>query len=170
VPNNLARGMITGRSHVVGVILGGVWGKFGQYAIEGIRGVLDAHGYLPFLTIHSWSEDREQRELDMLMRMRVDGVIAMPQLMSRKDCYTSLTKQRVPEDVRIACIGDTIETVEQSAQLTAIREPVREIGRVAAELVIEAIKNPKLRPQERLVDSAELVVRPSTVGMADGPR
>lgn len=170
VPNNLARGMITGRSHVVGVILGGVWGKFGQYAIEGIRGVLDAHGYLPFLTIHSWSEDREQRELDMLMRMRVDGVIAMPQLMSRKDCYTSLTKQRVPEDVRIACIGDTIETVEQSAQLTAIREPVREIGRVAAELVIEAIKNPKLRPQERLVDSAELVVRPWTVGMADGPR
>ena len=294
VPNNLARGMITGRSHVVGVILGGVWGKFGQYAIEGIRGVLDAHGYLPFLTIHSWSEDREQRELDMLMRMRVDGVIAMPQLMSRKDCYTSLTKQRVPivffgdvpfdmpkahvaawdsgpamqrlvahladigcrrigfvgerffkhtslrhvafrkavkqlglehdpkwdtwaevgdpedvdwgrrfaalrrkpdalvalndncglkmlhslraagvrvpEDIRIACMGDTIETVEQSAQLTAIREPVREIGRVAAELVIEAIKNPKLRPQERLVDSAELVVRPSTVGMADGPR
>jgi hypothetical protein len=36
--------------------------------------------------------------------------------------------------------------------------------------VIEAIKNPKLRPQERLVDSAELVVRPWTVGMADGPR
>jgi LacI family transcriptional regulator len=77
---------------------------------------------------------------------------------------------RVPEDVRVACMGDTIETVEQSAQLTAIREPVREIGRVAAELVIEAIKNPKLRPQERLVDSAELVVRPSTVGMADEHR
>ena len=57
-----------------------------------------------------------------------------------------------------------------SAQLTAIREPVREIGRVAAELVIEAINNPKLQPQERLVDSAELVVRPSTVGMADGTR
>ena len=77
---------------------------------------------------------------------------------------------RVPEDIRIACMGDTIETVEQSAQLTAIREPVCEIGRVAAELVIEAIKNPKLRPQERLVDSAELVVRPSTVGMADEHR
>jgi LacI family transcriptional regulator len=287
VPNQLARGMITGRSHVVGVILGGVWGKFGQYAIEGIRGVLDAHGYLPFLTIHSWSEEREQRELDMLMRMRADGVIAMPQITSRKECYASLAKQRVPivffgdapfdmpkahvaawdpgsamerllshladtgcrrigfvgerffkytalrhaafrkavkklgldhdpkwdtwaevgdpeevdwgrrfaalrsrpdglvalndncglrmlhslrscgvrvpEDVRIACLGDTIETVEQSAQLTAIREPIREIGRAAAELVIEAIENPKLRPQERLIAADDLVVRPSTV-------
>lgn len=293
VPNHLARGMITGRSHVVGVILGGVWGKFGQYAIEGVREVLDARGYLPFLTIHSWSEDRERRELDMLMRMRVDGVIAMPQIASRKECYAALAKQRVPivffgdipfdmpkahvaawdprpgmdrlvehlrglgcrkigfvgerffkytalryaafrqalkkhglehnpkwetwaevgdaeeidqldwgqrfaklrgrpdglvalndncglkmlhslraadvqvpDDVKIGCLGDTIETVEQSAQLTAIREPIREIGRAAAQLVIEAIENPKLRSQERLIDAAELVVRPSTVGVA----
>ncbi|MEI7780724.1 MAG: LacI family DNA-binding transcriptional regulator [Planctomycetota bacterium] len=286
VPNHLARGMITGRSHVVGVVLGGVWGKFGQYAIEGIREVLDGHGYLPFLTIHSWNEDRERQELDTLMRMRVDGVIAMPQLTSRKDCYTSMTRQRiplvffgdvpfdmpkahvvawdprsamrrlvehladlgcerigfvgerffkytslryaafrqtlrdmgldhnpkwetwaevgdpadpdwggrfaklrskpdaivalndncglrmlhslrangvrVPEDVRVACLGDTIETVEESAQLTAIREPVREIGRAAAELVIQAIETPKLRPTERLIDAAELVVRSSS--------
>ena len=47
---------------------------------------------------------------------------------------------------------------------------VHEIGRVAAELVIAVINNPELRPLERLVDSAELVVRPSTVGMADGTR
>lgn len=289
VPNHLARGMITGRSHVVGVILGGVWGKFGQYAIEGVRDVLDAHRYLPFLTIHSWGEERERRELDMLMRMRVDGVIAMPQLTSRKECYAAFTRQkvplvffgdvpfnmpnahvvawdprpamdrliehlcglgcrkigfvgerffkyttmrysayrqalkrrglehdatwetwaevgdadeieqlawgrqvaklrrrpdalvalndncglkllhslraagvRVPEEVKVGCLGDTIETVEQSAQLTAIREPVREIGRAAAELIIEAIGNHRLRPQERLIEAAELVVRPST--------
>lgn len=292
VPNQLARGMITGRSHVIGVILGGVWGKFGQYAIEGVRDVLDAQGYLPFLTIHSWSEQREQRELDMLMRMRVDGVIAMPQITSRKECYAALARQRVPlvffgdvpfdmpkahvvawdprpamnklvehlkslgcrkigfvgerffkytalrhaafrqalthhglkhnqkweiwaevgdpeeadqvdwgrwfnklrgrpdaivalndncglkmlhslraagvrvpEDVRVACLGDTIETVEQSAELTAIREPIREIGRAAAKLVIEAIENHKIRPQERLIDLAELVLRPSTEGV-----
>lgn len=289
VPNHLARGMITGRSHVVGVILGGVWGRFGQHAIEGVRDVLDAHRYLPLLAIHSWSEERERRELDMLMRMRVDGVIAMPQITSRKECYAALTRQkvplvffgdapfdmpkahvvawdprpamerlvehlrglgcrkigfvgerffkytsmryaayrqalkrhrlehdalwetwaevgdaneidqlawgrqvarlrrrpdalvalndncglkmlhslgaagvRVPDEVRIGCLGDTIETVEQSAQLTAIREPVREIGRAAAELVIEAIENHRLRPQERLIEAAELVVRPST--------
>lgn len=291
VPNQLARGMITGRSQVVGVILGGVWGKFGQYAIEGVREALDAHGYLPFLTIHSWSEERERHELDTLMRMRVDGVIAMPQITSRRDCYASLARQRVPlvffgdvpfdmpkahvaawdprpamdrlldhlrslgcrrigfvgerffkytslryaafrqaiqkhklkhdqqwetwaevgdpdeaekldwgerflklrgrpdaivalndncglkmlhslraagvgvpGDVRLACLGDTIEMVEQSAELTAIREPIREIGRAAAALVIEAIENPKLGPQERLIDTAELVVRPSTAG------
>ena len=289
VPNHLARGMITGRSHVIGVILGGVWGKFGQYAIEGVRDVLDASGYLPFLTIHSWNEDRERRELDMLMRMRVDGVIAMPQITSRKECYATLARQKVPlvflgdvpfdmpkahvvawdpqpamdrlvehlrglgcrrigfvgerffrytalrytayrqalkrhglehdaawetwaevgdaddveqldwgqrfaklrkrpdglvalndncglkmlhtlrtagvkvpDEVKIGCLGDTIETVEQSAQLTAIREPIREIGRAAAQLVIEAIEKPKLRPQERLIEAAELVIRPST--------
>ena len=96
VPNQLARGMITGRTQVIGVILGGVWGKFGQYAIEGVQEVLDAHHYLPFLTIHSWSEERERHELDMLMRMRVDGVIAMPQITSRKECYAALARQKVP--------------------------------------------------------------------------
>ncbi|MEI7781723.1 MAG: LacI family DNA-binding transcriptional regulator [Planctomycetota bacterium] len=286
VPNQLARGMITGRTQVVGVILGGVWGKFGQYAIEGIREVLDAEGYTPFLTIHSWDEAREAREIDTLLRMRVDGVIVMPQITSRKDCYEPLVKQqvpvvffgdvpfdipgalvaawdvrpalrlllehlagrgcrriglvgeryfkfsreryqvfkktiralglthdpkwdiwaevgdpehpewgqaivampdrpdaivalndnsglqmlgslrrhglRVPEDIRIAALGDTIETVEASAQLTAIREPVREIGRAAATLVLEAIRDPALPPTERLVDTAELIVRMST--------
>lgn len=288
VPNQIARGMITGRTQVIGVILGGVWGKFGQHAIEGIREVLDEHHYLPLLSIHSWSEERERRELDTLMRMRVDGVIAMPQLTSRRECYEPLARQRVPlvffgdvpfdvtdarvaawdprpamrtlvahlvglgcrriglvgerffrmtalryaayrqtltdfglahdpawetwaevgdvdhpdwaarhcglacrpdalvaindncglrmlhalraarvrvpEDVRMGCLGDTIETVEPSAQLTAIREPVREIGRAAAELVIEAIADPGAPPRERLIDAADLVVRPSTAG------
>lgn len=288
VPNQLARGMITGRSHVVGVILGGVWGKFGQYAIEGVREVLDAHRYLPFLTIHSWSEERERHELDMLMRMRVDGVIAMPQITSRKECYESLMRQqvpvvffgdvpfdmpdalvaawdvrsamrrllehlvaqgcrrislvgerffkysreryqvfkqtvaelglehdatwdtwaevgdpeepdwgwaiavrqsrpdaivalndncglrmieslrrhgvRVPDDIRVAALGDTIETVEATAQLTSIREPIREIGRAAAQLVVDALRDPAVTPRERLVADAELVVRMSSGG------
>jgi len=286
VPNQLARGMITGRTQVVGVILGGVWGKFGQYAIEGIREVLDAQGYTPFLTIHSWDEAREAREIDTLLRMRVDGVIVMPQITSRKECYEPLLRQqvpvvffgdvpfdmpqalvaawdvrpalrlliehlagrgcrriglvgeryfkfsreryqvfkqivkdlglvhdakwdtwaevgdpdepdwgkmvaerkdrpdailalndnsglrmlaslrrhglRVPEDIRIAALGDTIETVEAAAQLTAVREPVRDIGREAARLVLDAIADPTLIAAERLIDSAELVERMTT--------
>jgi LacI family transcriptional regulator len=291
VPNQIARGMITGRTQVIGVILGGVWGKFGQYAIEGIREVLERRHYLPLLSIHSWDEERERHELDMLMRMRVDGVIAMPQRTSRRECYRPLLRQRVPlvflgdvpfdmpkahvvawdpgpamdrlvehlrgldcrrigfvgerffrytamryaayrrtlerhglphdpewetwsevgdtdtateidwggrfarlrrppdglvalndncglkmlhalhaagirvpADVKIGCLGDTIETVEASAQLTAIREPIRDLGRAAAECVIEAIENPQLPPQERLIQAADLVARPSTVG------
>lgn len=291
VPNQIARGMITGRTQVIGVILGGVWGKFGQYAIEGIREVLEQRHYLPLLSIHSWDEDRERRELDTLMRMRADGVIAMPQRTSRLECYEPLLRQRVPlvffgdvpfditnarvaawdpreamrtlighlvalgcrriglvgerffrmtalryvayrqtlvdfgldhdpawetwaevgdgadaaaedwggrfrdlahkpdglvaindncglrmlhalraagvrvpGDVRLCCLGDTIEAVEQSAELTAIREPVREIGRLAAELVIEAIDVPDAPPREQLVTAADLVVRRSTIG------
>lgn len=288
VPNQLARGMITGRTHVIGVILGGVWGKFGQLAIEGIREVLDADGYTPFLTIHSWDEAREAREIDTLLRMRVDGVIVMPQVTSREECYSPLVRQhvpvvffgdvpfdmpdalvaawdvrpamrrllehlraqgcrriglvgerffkysreryqvfketvvelglehdptwdtwaevgdseepewgrtiaanpsrpdaivalndncglrmldslrrhglRVPADIRVAALGDTIETVEATAQLTAIREPVREIGRAAAELVVEALRDPSARSTQRLVNTADLVVRMSSGG------
>ena len=293
VPNQIARGMITGRTQVIGVILGGVWGKFGQLAIEGIREVLERRHYLPLLSIHSWDGERERRELDTLMRMRVDGVIAMPQPGSRRECYAALLRQRVPlvffgdapadmadaplaawdprpamlalvghlrdrgcrriglvaenffgmtalretafrealarfglehdpawdtragvgdgrdvaeldwgrrfrglerkpdalvaindncglrmlhslraagvrvpGDVRIACLGDTIEAVEQSAELTAIREPVREIGRLAAELVFRAIDDPAAAPRVECVTAAELVVRRST---ADDP-
>jgi LacI family transcriptional regulator len=288
VPNQLARGMITGRTQVIGVILGGVWGKFGQLAIEGIREVLDAEGYTPFLTIHSWDEAREAREIDTLLRMRVDGVIVMPQITSRKECYESLMRQqvpvvffgdvpfdmpdalvaawdvrpamqrllehlvaqgcrrvslvgerffkysreryqvfkqtvaelglehdatwdtwaevgdpeepdwgraiavrqsrpdaivalndncglrmieslrrhgvRVPDDIRVAALGDTIETVEATAQLTSIREPIREIGRTAAQLVVDALRDPAVTPRERLITDAELVVRMSSGG------
>lgn len=288
VPNHLARGMITGRTQVIGVILGGVWGKFGQLAIEGIRDVLDTEGYTPFLSIHSWDEAREAREIDTLLRMRVDGVIVMPQMTSRKECYEPLVRQhvpvvffgdvpfdmsealvaawdvrpamrrllehlasqgcrrislvgerffkysreryhvfeqtivdlglvhdatwdtwaevgdpvepewgeaiaknrdrpdaivalndncglrmleslqrhgvRVPEDVRMAALGDTIETVEATAKLTAIREPIREIGSLAAQMVVDAIRDPAMAQTPRLIDTAELVVRISSGG------
>lgn len=289
VPSQIARGMITGRTQVIGVVLGGVWGKFGQYAIEGIREVLERRNYLPLLSIHSWDEERERRELDTLMRMRADGVIAMPQPTSRRECYEPLLRQRVPlvffgdapadvadaplaawdprpamrtlvahlldrgcrriglvgerffgmtalrytayrealaagglehdpawetwaevgdgreaaaldwgrrfrglarkpdalvaindncglrmlhslraagvrvpGDLLVGCLGDTIEAVEESAELTAVREPVREIGRTAAELVINAIDDPGTAPRVALVTAAELVVRRST--------
>jgi DNA-binding LacI/PurR family transcriptional regulator len=238
VPNQLARGMITGRSHVVGVIampqitsrkecyaalarqkvplvffgdvpfdmpkahvvawdprpgmdrliehlrglgcrkIGFVGERFFKYTAmryTAYRQALKRHGLEHDAKWETWAEVGDAEESDQLdwgrrcakLRGQPDALVALNDNCGLKMLHSlRASGVRVPDEVKIGCLGDTIETVEQSAQLTAIRE----IGRAAAELVIEAIEKPKLRPQERLIESAELVVRPSTVGVADSLR
>ena len=56
VPNKMARSLIASRSEVIGVLLAGLWGKYAQKVVEGVREVLDKKGYVPMVTIHSWDK------------------------------------------------------------------------------------------------------------------
>ena len=96
VPNKMARSLIASRSEVIGVLLAGLWGKYAQMVVEGVRDVLDPKGYVPMVNIHSWNEARERRELDLLMQMRVDAIIVQPQPSSRLEIYQSVTANNVP--------------------------------------------------------------------------
>lgn len=96
VPNKVARSLIASRSEVVGVLLAGLWGKYAQMVVEGIREVLDENRYVPMVTIHSWDQEREERELDLLLQMRVDAMIVQPQPGSRLESYQSVMANGVP--------------------------------------------------------------------------
>ncbi len=96
VPNKVARSLIASRSEVVGVLLAGLWGKYAQIVVEGIREVLDKNCYVPMMTIHSWDEEREKRELDLLLQMRVDAMIVQPQPSSRSETYRAVVANNVP--------------------------------------------------------------------------
>lgn len=102
VPNKVARSLIASSSQVIGVLLAGLWGKYAQKVIEGIRDVLDPKGYVPMMTIHSWDEKREIRELDLLMQMRVDAIIVQPQPSSREELYKAASANNVP----VVFLGD----------------------------------------------------------------
>ena len=96
VPNRSARSLMTRHSQTIGVLVGGVWGKFGQEILDGMQPVLDKRAYLPIVALHRWSEDRERKEIQALLTMNVDGVIVQPHPTSRSELYQPLIGAGVP--------------------------------------------------------------------------
>jgi len=71
---------------------------------------------------------------------------------------------RVPDDVAVTGMGDLPITHDAAAGITTVREPVEEVGRAAAEVMVELINNPSKGPIQRLVQSTELMIRKTTSG------
>lgn len=71
---------------------------------------------------------------------------------------------RIPEDISIAGINDTPPMDNQRVPLTTLRMPVEEIGVAMAEMVMEQLNDPGLKPQKRYFDT-ELIVRESTAAI-----
>jgi LacI family transcriptional regulator len=68
---------------------------------------------------------------------------------------------RVPEDISVMGFDDLPEAGYMYPPLTTIRQPIREMGRVATRLLVEAITTPNLSPRQ-VVLPTELIVRSST--------
>jgi GntR family transcriptional regulator of arabinose operon len=67
---------------------------------------------------------------------------------------------RIPQDVRIVGIDDVKYAALLPVPLTTVRQPCREIGEAALQLLLERIAHPKMPAREVLLD-CELVVRQS---------
>jgi len=67
---------------------------------------------------------------------------------------------KVPDDVAIVGIGDLM--LSRYMGLTTMREPLSELGRDAAEIVLELIENPKKTPIHRKITCNELIIRSTT--------
>jgi DNA-binding LacI/PurR family transcriptional regulator len=81
--------------------------------------------------------------------MAVDALLALDEL-----------GYRVPDDVAIVGYDDTTEAQLVRPQLTTVRQPVAEMGHVAAELLLERIADPSAAPR-RIIFDPELIVRGS---------
>jgi DNA-binding LacI/PurR family transcriptional regulator len=75
---------------------------------------------------------------------------------------------RVPEDVSVVGFDDIQNAAYQNPGLTTVRQPLREMGRAAAEILLRRIHRPGSELHERHVVEPELVVREST-GRAPSP-
>jgi LacI family transcriptional regulator len=71
---------------------------------------------------------------------------------------------KVPDDVAVAGMGNLPITDDAAAGITTVREPVEEVGRAAAEVMVELITNRSQGPIQRLVQSTELMIRRTTTG------
>jgi len=69
---------------------------------------------------------------------------------------------RVPEDISVIGFDDIYNAAFFSPALTTIRQPLKEMGRLAAELVLRRISNPSLECPRELIVKPDLIIRQST--------
>ena len=92
-PNSLATGLRKGRSGLIGVVVPGVHYSFFSTAIKGIEEQITDHGYNVVIVQTRDSEEIEQRQLDGLMKARVEGIVASLALRTKNyDLYCHISK------------------------------------------------------------------------------
>jgi len=74
--------------------------------------------------------------------------------------------RRVPEDVSVVGFDDIQSAAFQNPALTTVRQPLREMGMIAAETLLRRITAPAKAPYPKeIVVEPELIVRASTAGL-----
>ena len=77
---------------------------------------------------------------------------------------------RIPEDVSVVGFDDILSAAYQNPGLTTVRQPLREMGRIAAETVLDKIRRTGsvLNGGETMVEP-ELITRETTCKVPNGP-
>lgn len=68
---------------------------------------------------------------------------------------------RIPQDVAVAGFSGTVLSTIVYPQLTTVHQPHQQMGQVAAQLILEKIKEPTT-PNQTIVLDAEIIIRNST--------
>ncbi|HLH35102.1 MAG TPA: LacI family DNA-binding transcriptional regulator [Alloacidobacterium sp.] len=75
----------------------------------------------------------------------------------------------VPGDISVIGFDDIMSAAYHKPSLTTVRQPLREMGREGAQVLLDMISNPEKQFPEEIVIQPELIVREST-GPAAAPR
>jgi len=77
-PNIMAKGLKSGKTHLVGLIVPGITNSFYAEIIQGIEDIVEDLEYSVILTTTDYKPDKEAKYLELLKRKQVDGLILMP--------------------------------------------------------------------------------------------
>lgn len=76
--------------------------------------------------------------------------------------YINETGVRIPEDIAVACFDDVEYFRFSNPPVTAVAQPLEEIGTRAAELVLQRLNNARVQKAHNVELRPELIVRKST--------
>jgi DNA-binding LacI/PurR family transcriptional regulator len=76
--------------------------------------------------------------------------------------------RHVPEDVSVVGFDDIQSAAFQNPSLTTVRQPLREMGRAAAEILLKRINRPGSELHDKHIVEAELVIRETTAPAPTG--
>lgn len=95
-PNSLARSMITGTTHTIGVVIADIENPFFARAVRGIADTAHAAGYEVILTNSDERLETERAAVGVLYQKRVDGLIVAPASNTDVAHLAELVERRVP--------------------------------------------------------------------------
>lgn len=78
VPNDLARSLRRQRTQSIGLILSDLEQGWAHRTLKGVLSVLDPEDYVPYLSVHFWDPEREKRELQSMVKRRLEAIITVP--------------------------------------------------------------------------------------------
>ncbi len=135
--------------------------RFGGY-----RSALD-QAYLPFQPVYvTHGNGRSDAAMSAM-----EGLLALPSPPTAVFCYNDMTalgamtaiaarRLKVPDDVSVVGFDDVFVAQYSSPPLTTVRQPMREMGRLALETLIKLVAG--AGPQPNIKMPGELIVRQST--------
>lgn len=139
----------------------------GRSRLSGWRAALTAAGRPhtgPLVAVSDFTEEGGERAVRTLLAQvpDLDAVFAASDVMAA-GALLELRRQgrRVPDDVAVVGFEDSIIARHTNPSLTSVRQPVEEIGRTIAEVLLTEIAHPDA-PRRHLVLPTELVVRESS--------
>ncbi len=97
-PNAHARGLTSGKSSVIGVIVPGIANQFYGAIVDGVQAALDSRGYHMIVTStgHTANQGREWAAAKMLKEKRADGVLVVTPRALSPDNFMHLLKSSFP--------------------------------------------------------------------------
>ena len=95
-PNELARSMTTGKSGIIGVVVGDIENAFFSLAVRGISDAARMAGFNVIIANSGEELDAEKSAVDLLIGKRVDGLIVTPARCDRMEHLQDIRRVGVP--------------------------------------------------------------------------
>ncbi len=77
-PNEVARGLKTRKTNAIGLVIPDIGGPFMADCVRAIQKVLRSKDYMTLIAFTEGDECIEEKEIDYLLRRRIDGLILVP--------------------------------------------------------------------------------------------
>lgn len=132
VPNDLARSLRKQQTSTVGLILSDLQQGWADRTVRGMISVLEPAGYVLYLAVHFWDAERERRELDSMVKRRIETIVTVP-MAENAAAYNEVVGRGVPllflQDEIEKCPGASVCMWEASNATRACVEHLYSIGR-----------------------------------------
>lgn len=132
VPNDLARSLRKQQTSTVGLILSDLQQGWAERTVRGMISILEPAGYVLYLAVHFWDAERERRELDSMVKRRIETIITVP-MKENADAYNEVIARGLPllflQDEIAQCPGASVCMWEARNAARACVEHLHSIGR-----------------------------------------
>jgi LacI family transcriptional regulator len=128
-----------------------------------IRAIEAAGGRLREVVVDDLTPRSGQEAAERLLAELPDAIFCANDLLAM-GVLRGLLQQgvRVPERVMLMGYDDIEFTTAAAVQLTSVRQPTYQLGRIAAELLLDECDNPAEHAHQQILFQPELIVREST--------